>query len=221
MGDPLLHDGFHQIIEAARDAGIDAIHVETDLLISPEKVEQLVDAGVDVVSVNLPAMQPTTYAKVMGVDRMTHVIENIKRFVLHRQIRRRGVPLLVPTFVKLSENLAEMGIWYDQWLRALGSAVIVGPSDFAGQMPTIELADMQPPRRGACRRLDSRLTILSDGSIVACEQDVLGKNSLGTIGVDSLRDVWRDRFGSLRADHASGDWMKHPLCAACKEWHRC
>src|SRR5439155_9228576 len=188
VGDPLLHDGFLEIIEAARDAGIDAIHVETDLLIPPEKVEQLVDSGVDVVSVNLPAMQPSTYAKMMNVDRMTNVIENIKRFVLHRQIRRRGLPLLVPTFVKLAENLAEMESWYDQWLRALGSALIIGPSDFAGQMPTIELADMQPPRRSACRRLESRLTILSDGSIVACEQDVLGKPKPGTIGADPIRD---------------------------------
>src|SRR5213075_308025 len=153
VGDPLLHDGFLDIIAAAQEAGIHAIHVETDLLVCAEKIEQLVDCGVDVVSVQLPAMTPATYAKVMGVDRISNVIDNIKRFVTHRQIRGRGVPLLVPTFVKLADNLAEMEIWYDQWLKALGSAVIIGPSDFAGQMPTIELADMQPPRRSACRRL--------------------------------------------------------------------
>src|SRR5262249_25866989 len=108
----------------------------------------------------------------------------------------------------------------EQWLRALGSAVIVGPSDCAGQISSLALADMQPPRRSACRRIDSRLTILSDGSIVACEQDVLGKNSLGKVGVDSIREVWLNRVGAMRADHSSGAWTKYPLCAACKEWHR-
>jgi spiro-SPASM protein len=220
VGDPLLHDGFLDIIAAARDAGINAIHVETDLLVEPAKIEQLVDSCVDVVSVHLPAMQPTTYASIMGVDRLSLAIENIKRFVTHRQIRRRGGPLLVPTFVKLAENLAEMELWYDQWLRALGSAVIIGPSDFAGQMPTIELADMSPPRRMGCRRLESRLTILSDGSIVACEQDILGKRPLGKAGVDSIREIWRERIAPMRADHASGNWKQHPLCGACKEWHR-
>jgi Radical SAM superfamily/Iron-sulfur cluster-binding domain len=220
VGDPLLHDRFAEIITAARTAGIDAIHVETDLLIEDAKIARLIESGVDVVSVHLPAMQPATYAKIMGVDRMTDVIENIKRFVTHRQLRRRGVPLLVPTFVKLPENLAEMEIWYDQWLRALSSAVIVGPSDFAGQMPNVGVAEMQPPKRCPCRRLESRLTILSDGTIVACEQDVLGKNVLGRVGVDAIRDVWRDKAGSLRADHASNNWNKHALCAGCKEWHR-
>jgi radical SAM protein with 4Fe4S-binding SPASM domain len=219
-GDPLLHDGFLDIIDAARDAGIHAIHVETDLLVSPEKVEQLVNAGVDVVSVHLPAMQAGTYAKIMGVDGMKPAIENLKRFVLHRQIRRRGVPLLVPTFVKIAENLAEMERWYDQWLRAVGSAVIVGPSDFAGQIASTELADMQPPRRRACRRLESRLMIHSDGSIVACEQDIFGKHKLGTIGVNSIREVWREKIGTMRCDHASGNWSRQPLCANCREWHR-
>ena len=201
-------------------AGIAAIHVETDLLVLPDQVRRLVDSPVDVVSLHLPAMQAATYAKIMGVDRMMDVIENVKQFVLHRQIRRRGTPLLVPMFMKLTENLAEMESWYDQWLRALGSAVIVGPSDFAGQIPAIEVADMQPPKRGACRRIDSRMTILSDGAIVACEQDVLGKHKLGTIGTDRICDVWRQRIGAMRCDHASGNWSKHPLCAGCREWHR-
>jgi MoaA/NifB/PqqE/SkfB family radical SAM enzyme/spore coat polysaccharide biosynthesis protein SpsF (cytidylyltransferase family) len=220
VGDPLLHDGFLDIIAAAQEAGIHAIHVETDLLVCPEKIEQLVDCGVDVVSVHLPAMTPATYAKIMGVDRLSDAIENIKRFVTHRQIRRRGVPLLVPTFVKLADNLAEMELWYDQWLKALGSAVIVGPSDFAGQIATVELADMRPPKRSACRRLESRLTILSDGAIVACEQDVFGKHALGHVGVDSIQDIWRERIGAMRADHASGNWSQHVLCGPCREWHR-
>jgi hypothetical protein len=220
VGDPLLHPEFLDIVAAARSAGIDAIHVETDLLIDAIQVEQLVDIGVDVVSVSLPSMQPSTYAKIRGANRMAEVITNIKRFVTHRQLRRRGVPLIVPTFVKLAENLAEMEIWYDQWLKALGSAVIIGPSDCAGQIKSVEVADMQPPRRGACRRLESRMMILSDGSIVTCEQDVLGKHALGRVGNDCIRDIWLNRFGALRAQHAAGNWTNAPLCRNCREWHR-
>src|SRR6185436_2726539 len=98
VGDPLLHDDVLNIISAAKDAGISAIHLETDLIAPAEQIERLVELAVDVVSVHLPAMQITTYAKIMGVDRLAEVIENIKRFILHRQLHRRGVPLLVPTF---------------------------------------------------------------------------------------------------------------------------
>jgi radical SAM protein with 4Fe4S-binding SPASM domain len=113
-----------------------------------------------------------------------------------------------------------MEAWYDQWLRAVGCAVLRGPSDFAGQIPDISVADMSPPRRKPCVRIASRMTILSDGKIVSCEEDVLGRRSLGQIGRDSLQDVWLKQFTQLRGDHREGKLEKHPLCANCREWHR-
>jgi radical SAM protein with 4Fe4S-binding SPASM domain len=62
--------------------------------------------------------------------------------------------------------------------------------------------------------------ILSDGSIVTCEQDVLGKHALGRVGNDCIRDIWLNRFGALRAQHAAGNWTNAPLCRNCREWHR-
>jgi len=110
--------------------------------------------------------------------------------------------------------------WYDQWLRALGSAVITGPSDFAGQIADAGVANMTPPRRVACGRLWSRATVLSDGTVVACEQDVLGKKGMGNLSSESLREIWQRSFTALRADHEKGSFDSHPLCAGCREWHR-
>jgi radical SAM protein with 4Fe4S-binding SPASM domain len=221
VGDPLLAPEVFTIIDAAKlEAGV-AIHVETDLLdISPEQIARLASSPVDVVSVHLPALTAQTYAAVMGVDGFARVIENIRKFVAERQARQAAVPLLVPTFIKCHQNLAEMESWYDQWLRAVGSAVIHGPSDCAGQIPDVSVADMSPPGRKPCSRLSSRLTILSDGSIVSCEEDVLAKQVLGRIGVESLHEVWSKRAEALRADHRESKWERHPLCARCREWHR-
>src|SRR5579884_2096164 len=128
-------------------------------------------------------------------------MENIRQFLAERQARGSMVPLLVPVFTKCQQNLAEMEPWYDQWLRALGCAVIRGPSDFAGQVPDVAVADMSPPGRKPCARLASRVTILSDGSIVSCEEDVLGQQVLGRVGTDSLAHVWQQRFEQLRQQH--------------------
>jgi radical SAM protein with 4Fe4S-binding SPASM domain len=156
----------------------------------------------------------------MGVDAYARVIENIRQFVAERQARQATVPLLVPVFTKCRQNFAEMESWYDQWIRAVGSAVIRGPTDYAGQIPDASVADMAPPGRKPCARLASRITILSDGSIVSCEEDVLGKQVLGRIGDDSLADVWSKRMGAFRADHREARWEKHPMCTTCREWHR-
>jgi hypothetical protein len=156
----------------------------------------------------------------MGVDRYDEVIENMRTLVKLRAAFRRGIPLVVPTFVKCPQNLGEMEAWYDQWIRAIGCAVITGPSNCAGQIPDHAVADMSPPKRRACARLSSRMTILSDGTFVQCEQDVLGTNPLGNIAADSVASVWQKKIGALRIDHSAGRWSKYSLCNSCTEWHR-
>lgn len=221
VGDPLLHPEVFQIIDAARRAGIRAIHIETDLLVSDAGlIDQLVDSRVDIVSAHVPAMNAQTYHAVMGVEGLAVVLENMRRFVTRRQQRGAGVPLIVPYFTKCQGNLAELEAWYDQWLNALGCAVISGPSDFCGQVPDCAVADMSPTKRRACARLDSRLTMLSDGRAVSCEQDVTARQVLGDLRFDSLAIVWNSGMQALRQTHERGRFDSNPLCAACREWHR-
>lgn len=219
VGDPLLTDTLFDVIEAARSEGLVSIHVETDFMgVSSETIARLAAAPIDVVSLHLPAMSERTYEQVMGTPGYAQVLEGVRTFLGARAAR--GVPLLAPVFTKCRENLAEMEAWYDQWLRAVGCAVVRGPSDCGGQIPDVSVADMSPPRRRPCVRLASRLTILCDGRIVSCEEDVLGRQALGEIGRDPLAEVWQQRFGALRADHHNASWNKHSVCGNCREWHR-
>lgn len=219
VGDPLLHPGLLDLIELAKMEGLASIHVETDLMHDDaERIKGLASSPVDVVSVHLPGLTPQMYAQMMGVDAYARVLQNITAFVTARQ--GRGVPILAPTFVKCRQNLAEMEPWYDQWLRAVGCAVIRGPSTFAGLLSDHAVADMAPPRRRPCARIQSRLTVLSDGRIVSCEEDVLAGQSLGRIGDESISEIWQKRFNLLRSDHLNGRFEKHATCAQCREWHR-
>jgi organic radical activating enzyme len=221
VGDPLLHPRIIEIIDAAKEAGVRSTHVETDLLVNdPSIIDHLVDSLIDVVSVHVPAMSRQTYHDVMGVDGLATVLENIRRFVTRRQQQRRGVPLLVPVFTKLQQNLAEMEAWYDQWLKALGCAVITGPSDFGGLVTDGAGADMSPPVRRPCARLNARLTVLSDARAVSCEQDVLGRQVVGDVGNESIAVVWNNGMRATRAAHACGQFAANPVCAGCREWHR-
>jgi radical SAM protein with 4Fe4S-binding SPASM domain len=219
VGDPLCHPNFFEIVESARAAGIAAIHVETDLYeLDTAQVAGLVEAGIDIISVNIPALTTGTYQKLMGINGYETVIQNIKQLVLRRQGLARGTPIVVPTFVKCRENFAEMEPWYDQWLKALGTAVINGPTIFDDASPSI--SDMTPSKRKPCARLNHRMTILSDGQIVSCDNDVFARQVLGQIKTETALKIWNGPASQLRADHALGQWQKHSLCASCKEWYR-
>jgi radical SAM protein with 4Fe4S-binding SPASM domain len=220
-GDPLLNRCWLEIVAAAHEAGIATINIETDLLsVSPDDLAGLVDSVVDVVSVHFPAATAVTYTAVMGVDGFSQVLENVRLLEHAVKTAARGTPLIAPLFTKTAANLAEMEAWYDYWLRRVGHAVILGPSDFAGQIPDLAVADMAPPRRKPCARLSSRMTILSDGRVVSCEQDILGIQLMGNIGETPIQEIWQSRFSSLRQCHDRGEWAENPLCAGCREWHR-
>jgi hypothetical protein len=173
VGDPLQHGAAAEIIRLF--GRVHALHVETDLIDLPdETLAALVESNVDVVTVHLPAMRPQTYAKVMGVDAMARVLTNVERLLRARQAAGCGVPLIVPTLTKTHDNFDEIEQWYDTWLRALGSATIVGPTTFCGRIADVGVADMAPAVRRPCRRIEDQMVLLSDGRFVACEQDATG-----------------------------------------------
>jgi 2-C-methyl-D-erythritol 4-phosphate cytidylyltransferase len=221
VGDPLLASSCFEIISAAKSAGISAIGIETDLLgIAPADLHRLAVSGVDVISVHFPAATSPTYAAIMATDGFSRVLQNIT--LLEEQIKLTGLgtPLIAPVFTKTAQNLGEMEMWYDYWIRRCGHAVIVGPSDFAQQIPDLAVADMASPVRRPCSRLSSRVSILSDGQIVSCEQDVLGKQAMGIVGETPIQQIWQTTFGQLRRCHQNADWASKPLCGKCREWHR-
>ncbi|MGD1277136.1 MAG: SPASM domain-containing protein [Tepidisphaeraceae bacterium] len=220
VGDPLLCPGVFDVIDRAAAASI-AVAVETDLIgIDPSTVDRLADCPVDVISVYLPAATARTYAALMGIDGLKTAVQNLGRLVQRRQARRGGTPLIVPTLVKTHANLAEMEAWYDHWLRTLACAVIAGPSDYGKSIPDISAARMESPQRRPCARLAGRITILSDGKIVSCEQDVLGRQVLGNAVSDSILGIWQNAFAQLRRRHADGQYGPLPVCAGCSDWHR-
>lgn len=220
VGDPLLSPIVFETMDAARRAGL-AVHLETDLIgLSPENLACLAASGIDVLSFHLPALSAETYAAVMGRDGYAEVLENVRQLLLARRSLGSSLPIVVPIFTKCQANLGQMEAWYDQWLAAVGSAVIRGPSDCAGQIPPLAMADMSPSARRPCGRIASRVTILSDGRVVTCEEDVTGRQVMGQLGRQTLAEIWKKRFEALREDHRKGMWDRYSLCQACREWHR-
>jgi spiro-SPASM protein len=221
IGDPLLSPDVFAIIDAAKSEGRLNVHIETDLHeVSAEQIARLAACPVDVISIHLPALSQATYASVMGCDGYPRVLDNIRQLISDRHARGSLLPIIVPVFTKCRHNFSEMEMWYDHWIRTIGSAVIRGPSDFCGQIPDVAVADMAPSGRKPCHRIASRLTILSDGRVVSCEQDAGGANEMGQIGKNTLRAIWQREFGLLRRDHQQGKWTTNSLCEKCREWHR-
>ncbi|MEX0774999.1 MAG: SPASM domain-containing protein [Phycisphaeraceae bacterium] len=225
LGDPLLHAHWHDIVLRAHHAGVFTIGIETDLLCEEDDLRRLLDLPIDLVSVRLNADTAATYRKVMGSDAFAQVAGNLE-WLLNQRNRRSaggsgvvGLPWLAPRLVKTADTLGDMETFFDRWLHYAGHAVIEPATTGSGLMPLLSPVNMTPPRRRSCRQIERRMTIHSDGRVALCDQDWLGRASLGDVRSESLADLWR-KMEQPRDTHRQQQWDAMPVCAGCSEWHR-
>ena len=227
LGDALLHPQWQGIVRAAKDAGVFAVQVQTDLLHEPFDADALLDAGIDVLSVRLNADSAAVYREQMGLDAYDTVLKRLEALLNARNARARdgkgafGVPWVLPHLVKTVETMGEMEGFFDRWIHFAGHAVIEGPTTGLTRegkplMPAMSPVKMTPPRRTACVQLRTRMTVLSDGTVARCDQDWRGEAALNGA---TLREAWAAQQ-ALAAKHAAGRWDELPMCAGCGEWHR-
>ena len=225
LGDALCHEHWFEIAEAAHDAGVLGIAIQTDLLVDEPVLERIVASPIDVVCVRLNADTAAIYESVSGVDRFRQVIENLQWLLTRRRRpraegdRARGLPWVVPHLVKTTQTLGDMETFFDRWVHFAGAAVIEPATTGCGLMPSLSPVRTHPPLRVGCRQLDARMTILSDGRVARCDQDWLGRDAAGDARQTPLAEIWRS-MDALRAAHAEERWGELPGCAECEQWHR-
>lgn len=222
FGEPLLHPHVVPIVEKLRRDGAAAIAIRTNGLAGDEATDRrLFDIPVDVLIVTLDATTAGQYVRAHGNDAFGRAMARVERWMQWREERRQVRPLIVPELMKTTLTFDEMEAFFDQWIERLGCASITAPSHAAGQCEDLAVTRIAPPRRLPCRRLGSRVMVLADGTVTACDQDVRGCSPMGSLSRAGLREVWMgDALQRLRSDHQRGEIGAHPLCAACDEWHR-
>ncbi|MFP4145733.1 MAG: SPASM domain-containing protein [Phycisphaeraceae bacterium] len=217
LGDAMRHPAWRELAQAAREAGVLGIALDTDLVGEPGEALTLLEAGLDAVTVRMNADQAETYRAVMGVDRLPRVTGNLDK--LFRQRGGRPTPWLVPRLIKTAKTLGDLERFFDRWMRWAGAAVVEPAQSGCGLMPEQSPVPMAPPLRTPCRQLGQRMTILSDGTVALCDQDWLGREALGNAGEEPLSTIWARARERALAQHA-GEPVATATCRRCVEWHR-
>ncbi|GMU36040.1 MAG: SPASM domain-containing protein [Phycisphaerae bacterium] len=228
FGDPLRHPRFPEVLRVLREAGVFGVAVRTaGVDLTEDLIETLLDYQVDVLNVLMDGWTAETYAAMHAPDvphraSLEHVRSRVDRLEARKRERGCVAPIVVPEMIKAKPTLAELPAFFDGWVRRLGTVNVAGFSHRSRQAPDLAVMSTAPPSRTACRRLQSRVVVLADGSVVLCDQDFRGLTPVGDAGRDELEAVWRgEAMARVREAHVRGDAAAAgPLCGACEEWHR-
>ena len=216
-----MHDDAFNTLERATQSGLLGVGIETDLLVDKAAIDRLAGLPLDVISVRINADTPEVYERLMGVDGHAQVMDNLQQLFkqrnLNRQQREGFQGWVVPRLVKVAENLKDLETFFERWMTVSGWAVVDRALTGRGLIPDLSPVPMEVPRPAdrpiALGRPKQRLTVLSDGAVVLCGQDWLGRLPLGNVNEAPVSQLWRD--AAALADVPGRDGY---VCPACSDW---
>lgn len=194
LGDPLLHPAALEIVRAAKEAGVAGVHLRTDLLRDDFDAGALVSSGADVISVDVLAVDATTYASLTGHDLYQRTHERIVELVGARGIvGGMPGPWIVPRITRCDEVYGQIEPFYDGWTMVTGAAVIDPlPSGADGEVgegylrTQRRIRSLPPPRAARARAEREEMSIRCDGVVVGA-----GGERVGDVRTQGVDGVWR------------------------------
>ncbi|MFG0251909.1 MAG: radical SAM protein, partial [Phycisphaerales bacterium JB038] len=191
VGDPLLHPDCPAFVQRAKARGL-RVHVQTDLVASEETLQALLEAGVDVVSVNLSALRATTYEQAMGAPLLREVLTNVE-YLRRQQRSLEGLtlPWIVPRLVRCDATYEDLEGFYDKWLLIFQAALIEPMPSYSPYAAGQRLRPVPTPE--TVRRAERRRTMYlrCDGGVVNEPLDLYRPPLANVLGERPLPELWR------------------------------
>jgi len=214
-GEPLAHPRLPEIVRMAAEKGLSCYVITNGTLLTTEKAQQLIDAGLKRIQVSLHATTPQTYEKMAGKPLFHKVVGNIQNFLALND--DAGHPCHVSVFSVISSiNSHEMEEFRKTWegkvdrVHSHGAFSLLGDSMMANELTPKESCPMTE-NVGGCSVPWRFFTIRWDGAIVPCALDhasrIVIENIYNTNGKIDLKGAWNsDIYRKLRKAELEEDY---------------
>jgi spiro-SPASM protein len=117
---------------------------------------------------------------------------------------------------RMKENARDVEQFYRQWKERTENVIIQKYDHFCGVLPDRKLVDISPVERMPCWHLKRDLSILLDGSVPMCREDLAREHALGNVFEEGVEAVWarNEVYYQAHVDGALPD-----LCQRCDEYY--
>lgn len=210
-GEPTLNPNFVEMVKYAKKAGISEVSSLTNLLkLTPEMFEELVDAGMDWLTISFDGVGET-YNRIRKPAKFDDALAKIRAF--HDIKKRKGslkpVVKVQGVWPAVNENPQ---VYYDTF-RDIVDQVAVNPLlDYLRKDIGIVYRE-----NFTCPVLWQRLAVGADGTVSLCAHDELSHHRAGDVTTQSIHEIWHSEFlRAAREAHTRHEGVKkYEACRQC------
>lgn len=117
----------------------------------------------------------------------------------------------------MQSNEEQLDAFYRYWKQPADVHPIVQKYDsFCGVLPERKVTDLSPIHRFPCWHLKRDLTVLIDGSVPMCREDIKQQHLLGNLFEEDIAEVW-ERGAEYYKQHITEEYPE--LCRSCDEYY--
>ncbi len=221
-GEPMLHPRFLDMVAYAKKLGLRPTTLNTNgTLLTRDKIDKLLDHGIDVVEVSMNAFSIESYHALRpgrGQGEYEEILDRVNYLVAERNRRGAKTKIMV-SIIDLPETNAELKAFEEYWKPRVDRVITRVFTNFGGLVSGRDESGDRS-RRHPCLVPWRRMTVTSDGKLRYCFNDWCSESVLFDFasGV-TLEEAWNSpEMKRLREAHLSqkfGDW---PYCARCTTW---
>lgn len=226
----LIHPRLIPWIEQARDLGVPSVHITTNgTLLTPDKSEALMKAGLTTIYVSLDAATPETYQTVRGwKGGLEKVWENIDALIENRD-RFAPETGIHTSFILQPEAAHERDAFVEMWReRGIDGVIVYQLSEHYNEGKTdfkTKFFDPTPPeRRHACSSVWEEIYVYPLGEVSMCCNTMIlvprhGVISMGNVTKRPLEEIWLGaQYRDLRRRLLLNDIAGDVACQDCDIW---
>lgn len=221
FGEPLLDGRLAGRIKLAKEAGISRVKIFTNgSLLTEEKSEELIQSGLDEIKISIDGGTKEIYESIRRNLDYDVVCRNI-RYLLDLK-RRLGTskPRTELVYTTVRGNELEVEKFRREWENKVDKLHI----DVAHNWGLEGRSSVEYPRargldiRHPCLRIWSTFTILWNGDVALCCLDYDGKEILGNLKNQTIKEIWQSRqLRRIRKMHIAGKFQKLGICKNCSK----
>jgi MoaA/NifB/PqqE/SkfB family radical SAM enzyme len=216
-GEPLLHEGFFEMIEYAGRRGCRTMIHTNAMALTREMAERILTSSLTFLSFSFDGCSAEVYEQLRPPAKFEPIKANINRYLALRR-QRGGGPRTTVEIIRMGRTDNLIQGFVEEWKGSGVDEVHVAEYTTWHGLVSDRRAQREADPSGykPCAAPFSHGCILADGTVVPCCFDVNGRIPLGNIGTDRFQDIWAGKpYRRLRLQMLTGTLDPGSICDRC------